>query len=636
MSDKRSNEKMDSLRERLYARGEISRPKPRPTLKKEEESTLPRKTWEGISAPSLKKPKTEGVVEDSLRLRKFSFRKYRSKLILLGVAFFILSVLISSVYMLLGRNSVSGSNISIDVTGPFTVGGGEVLPLQVGLTNNNSVPIEAATIIVHYPEGTRSGEGEDREMFSERIPVSSSIAAGETRNIPLKARVFGEENQEEEVKVSVEYRMIGSSATFFKEAEPLKFKVSHAPIVMKVETSKTISSGQEANVKLTVTSNSPSPIYNLLVQADYPNSFSFTHSEPATVSGRNMWSIKELKPEESVTIDLYGVISGAATEKYVLKFSTGVASERNPNEMSSVLAVADTEFVLENPFLSTTVAINTSNDEVVSVAPNSQANVVIELKNDSSAPVYDAAVEIKLGGNALNDEDVTVNGGYYDSNKRTIRFDSSSVKRLGKLDPGASERLSFNLRPKAGDGDSPQILLELIATGRRVSETNAREEISGTIKRTIKVEGSLAAAGEIIDVTGGNVPPTVGHTTSYRIKWSVQNSGNPASGAVMTAVLPAYVDWDGDGSGSGTWSYNSSSRTVEWRAGSIASGANVAGTFGVSFLPSTSLVGKNPTLIGNIELRADDSFTGTVLRSSAPSISAELPGQRGSGTVSSN
>ncbi|MEX0913160.1 MAG: hypothetical protein WDZ56_01375 [Candidatus Paceibacterota bacterium] len=538
--------------------------------------------------------------------------------------------------MIMGRNSVSGSNISIGVTGPFTVGGGEVLPLQIGLTNHNGVPIEAATIIVNYPAGTRSGEGEDREMFSERIPVEESVAPGETRNIPLKARVFGEENQEEEIKVSIEYRMTGSSATFFKEAEPLRFKISHAPVVMKVETAKNISSGQEASIKLIITSNSPAPIYNLVVRADYPNSFSFTRSEPATVSGRNLWNIKEIKPEESITIDLYGVISGAATEKYVLKFAAGVASERNPNELSSVLAVADTEFTLENPFLSTSVSINNSSDEVVSVSPDSQTNVVVEVKNDSGAPVYDAAMEIKLSGNALAESQVTVTGGYYNSNTQTIRFDSSSSGRLKKIDPGATERLSFHLRPSAGSADLSQILLELMATGRRISESSAREEISGTIKRVIRLESSLVTTGQIIDVTGGTVPPAVGRTTSYRIEWKVQNSGNPISGTVVTATLPTYVDWDGNGAGSGTWSYNSSSRTIEWRVGSVASGANASGTFGVSILPSTSLVGKNPNLVENIQLRADDSFTGTVLRSNASPINTELQGQRGSGTVQSN
>src|SRR5690606_22306397 len=136
--------------------------------------------------------------------------------------------------------------------------------------------------------------------------------------------------------------------------------------------------------------------------------------------------------------------------------------------------------------------------------------------------------------------------------------------------------------PQGGGAEFPQVVLELSATGRRVSESSAREEISGTIKRTIRVEGTLALGGKIIDVTGGPIPPVVGRTTSYRIQWSAQNTGNPASGMIVTATLPAYVDWDGDGSGGGTWTYDSVSRTVEWRVASVPSGENAVGTFGVS------------------------------------------------------
>lgn len=633
MSDKRSHEQMDNLRERLYARGEEPRARKRTELKSEP-AAAPKRGWDDIVPP--RPPQSETPAGAEAAPATPLLRNYRSKLILIGLGFFAVSVALSSVYILLGRNTVSGSNISIGITGPFTVGGGEVLPLQVGITNHNQIAIETATLVVQYPPGTRSSEGEGGELFSERIPLSERIGAGETRNISLRPRIFGEENQEQDIKVSIEYRMTGSSATFFKEAEPLRYKIGSAPIVIRVDTDRTISSGQEANVKLTLTSNSPSPIYDLVVRADYPGAFSFTRSDPAPASGRNIWHISEIQPEGSATIDLYGTFAGTASEKYVLRFAAGVASERNPGELASILAAADTEFTLEVPFLSAGITVDGKSEESVTVAPGAQTSISIDVKNTSATPVYDAVVEIRLSGNALVDSQVSVNNGYYDSNTRTVRFDSSSSPRLGRLDPGAAERFSFSLRPEAGNVQSPQVGLELKATGRRVSETSAREEISGTVKRTIRVEGRLLAEGRVADVVGGQVPPTVGRTTEYRIELRVQNSGNPATGAIVTATLPAYVEWVGNGSGGGAWNYNATTRTIEWRAGGVSAGGAISGTFGVSFLPSSSLIGRTPALVENIQLRADDSFTGTVLRASGAPVSAEISGQRGSGTVQSN
>lgn len=636
MSDKRSYEQLKGLRERLYDRGAAPDPLRRTNLQEgKSPDSLPR----GNSDIVLPRPPraAAATVPPPPEIPEVSFfRRHRYKFIAVGVLFFGLSVLLSSLYILFGNNSVSGNNILLSVNGPFTVGGGEVMQFQIGVTNQNPAEIANATLVVEYPPGTRSSEGEGTELFSERIPIPASIAAGETRNISMQARVFGEENQEEEIKVSIEYRVDGSSATFYKEAEPLRFKIGHAPVVMKVEAEKTISADQETNVKLVITSNSSSPIYDLAVKAEYPSSFDFVRAEPAPSSGRNIWRIAELQPEASTTINLYGKFAGSAGEKYVLKFATGVSGERDPNGLTSVLAISDTEFSLEEPFLSAKVSVDGQSGETVSVSPGSQTNVVIDLENSSKSPVYDASVAVVLSGNAISDSNVSVTGGYYDSNTRTVRFDSGTSDELERLDPGATRRFSFSFRTGTGNAMSPQVVLDVSAAGRRLSESSAREEVSGTIKRTIKVEGKLAATGRIADVTAGPVPPVVGRTTSYRLELSAQNSGNPVSGAIVTAILPAYVEWAGEGSGSGVWNYNPTTRAVEWRAGSIPSGATVKGTFGVSILPSASLVDRNPTLVDNIQLRADDSFTGTVLRGSGGAVTAEIAGQNGSGVVKAN
>jgi len=637
MADKQSNKKLDELRQRLYSRDENPRPRTETSqndrevfgdIKSPAKQTPVHNAWEDISTP-------QGEPTAHYQKENFLFKRYRAKLILIGLVFFGISVLLSSAYMLLGHNSVSGANISIGITAPLSLGGGEVMQAQVGVTNNNSIPIETATLIVDYPAGTRSVEDE-KTLYTERIPITEQIAANETHNIPIKARVFGEENQEEEIKVSIEYRMVGSSATFYKDAEPIRFKISHAPVVIKTVANNKVSANQENKISVTVTSNSANPIYNVLVRADYPSGFDFVKSTPETMSGRNVWNIPELKPEQSVTIDMYGKFSGDAGENKVIKFQVGVASERDPGNLASVLATTDTEFSLENPFISTKVTINNNTEEVVSVSPGAQTNVSIEIENSAGAPVYDGVVKVKLSGNSLVDSQVSVNGGYYDSNTRTVTFDGNSNPRLKELKAGAKERLSFAMRLDPGINQSPQVVASISVSGKRLSSSSPQEEISDVINRTVKVEGQMVTSGRIIDVLSGSVPPVVGRKTSYRIEFSTTNSGNNVAGAVVTATLPAYVEWDGNGAGDGSWNYNPTNRTVEWRVGNVDSGHTSRGTFGITLSPSSSILGSVANLVSNIQLRADDSFTGTVVRASGGNVTAELANQRGSGTVQSN
>ena len=638
MSDKRSNDQMDNLRERLYARGETPRPHERASLKSDRPLV---KMGDGVVAkpakpvlvpPPVTPPPPPPPATKVSGNFSGGWRKYRGILLMVAVGFFVLSVAVSSLYIMLGQNTVSGSNIALGVSGPFTVAGGDVISLQIGITNENNVAIESATLVVEYPPGTRSGDDENKELFSERIALGSGIAPGETYNLPIKARVFGEENQESSIRVSVEYRVTGSSATFYKEAAPHRFKIGSAPVVMKIDSESTISSGQETTIKLTVTSNSSSPINNLIVRADYPSGFEFTESNPATVSGRNVWSISELKPEESASIEIKGIVIGTESEKYVVKFTTGVSDGRT-NELASVLAVADTEFSLEEPFLAIDLRVNNSSDQTVTIAPGEQATVSLVLRNNLDTTIHDGLVEVRLSGNALYNTDVSVNNGYYDANANTVRFDVSKVSSLKKIDPDSTVNLSFSLSPEATGIETPQIKMDVSASARRVSAGSAREQIADTISRTIKLESRPTVSQEVLGAESGPVPPRAGETTKYEIRWQLENSANSISGAVVTATLPSYVEWTGETSGSGAWSYNPSTRTVEWRAGSINAGSGASGDFQVNFLPSSSLAGRTPTLVEAAYLRSNDNFTGSVLRFTAQAITTEISGDRNSGVV---
>lgn len=638
MSDKRSNKQMDNLRERLYARGETPRVHVRATLTpikplvKMGDDVVSKATKPVLPPPPVSTPPEEFIPSEIIGNSSGGWRKYRGILLLVAIGFFVLSMAVSSLYLLLGQNTVSGSNIVLGVSGPFTVGGGDVVNLQIVITNQNNVSVESATLVVEYPPGTRSADDASKELYSERIALESGIAPGDSYNLPIKARVFGEENQESSVRVSVEYRVTGSSATFYKEAAPHRFKIGSAPVVMKIGAEETISSGQETTVVLTITSNSSSPINNLIVRADYPRGFEFTGSSPTTVSGRNVWSIPELKPEDSTKIEIKGIVIGTESEKYVVKFTTGVSDGRT-KELSSVLAVADTEFTLEDQFLAIDVRVDNKTEQTVTIPPGGQAPVSLVLRNSLDTTVYDGLVEVKLSGNAMPATQVSVNNGYYDANANVVRFDVSQVSSLREIGPDSTVNLSFSLSPETSGIQTPQIMLDVSASARRVSAGSPREQISDTISRVIKLESRPTLTQELLGADAGPIPPRAGQTTKYEVRWQIDNSANSISGAVVTATLPSYVEWIGETSGSGAWSYNSSTRTIEWQAGSVDAGGKVSGVFSVNFLPSASLAGRTPTLVEAAHLRSTDNFTSSVLRYSSQAVTTEIEGDRNSGVV---
>src|SRR3989344_4689689 len=72
--------------------------------------------------------------------------------------FFLIAAGVTAFVFLAGSNSVSVDKVSVDIQGPTTVAGGDVVPLSITLTNRNTVAIENATLDIDFPHGTRDAK----------------------------------------------------------------------------------------------------------------------------------------------------------------------------------------------------------------------------------------------------------------------------------------------------------------------------------------------------------------------------------------------------------------------------------------------------------------------------------------------
>lgn len=644
MSDYKDNEGIEDLRERLYARE--GGPEQLRRHKLTDEKKPVRTAWNEYTPkpsvsgdpvkPETKEPlvvSTPSVSEQTTSLvtpmpKKSKRQSYRLKLLLAGLFFFVVAVGLSSIFIIFGGNSISGDNISVNVSGPFTIGGGEIMPLQIGVTNQNSVPIESATLIIEYPAGTKAVD-DDKELFTERLPLDV-IGSGEAVNVPVRVKVYGEENDELMVRVSVEYRVRGSNATFFKEAEPLVFKISSSPIAIAVDAVSAIASGQETDIVLTVRSNASNDITDLLVKAEYPNSFDYTSATPRPVSGKNVWLIEKLSPEEETKITIRGAMVGSETETHTINFSVGVASERDRYTLASIFSTAVADFLIEDPFLNLTITANNVSNGVLAVPVGSQSSVSVEVENTLNDTIYDGVVALKLSGNALSNSAIQVANGYYDSNTNTVTWDVTSEPRLEQMVPGSSLRFTFSINPQISGVQTPQIAIDAAVRARRVSEARAQEEIVGTVESVIKIISDLALTSVVGYNTtnlsdSGPVPPRVGQNTTYAVTFEAQNGSNEVTGVSTVATLPSYVTWTGQTTGLGTFEYNPTSREVTWTVGKLGANGQALGSFQVSILPSASQIGTTPTIVTEQRLSATDNFTDAPIRVTSPALTTKLP-----------
>ncbi len=489
---------MDDLRKRLYDRGGETSPVKRPVLTglttdvsrgwKDSPYVEPPKV---VAPTPVERPVVIGLEELTdtspelvIESTKKTSRKYRMIVLLGSIGLFVLIALVSSVYLFFGANQISAQNINISLSAPFSVAAGEKVLIQVNVSNQNTVPIESAMLILNYPSGTKTGDENVQDVYEERIAIDV-LAPGEARNVPINVIIFGEENEGKEVQASIEYRVSGSNGTFFKDAEPIKIQISSSPLVVRVDAVEKVSSGQEVEVKITLQSNASTIQKNLLVSASFPNSFTFISSTPEPSYSQNEWLIDKIQPESSQVITVKGRVSGVANEVGEIQLSAGTSRSDNQFIMGSVLSKANASYTIERPFIDVVVDVNDDTDGSAVVEAGEIAEVKVLVTNTLEETIYDMRVEVLPKGNLIRDTLLSVPSGVYDSSSKTIRYEVSGTPTLSEVRSGETREFIFSVIPDIHQATGAfDISTKVFA--RRVNETNATEAIVGTAVAEVK------------------------------------------------------------------------------------------------------------------------------------------------------
>jgi hypothetical protein len=639
----KDQENIDELRKRLYERGGDSVRTGRHDLT--QETVEVSRGWGEMKKPTpapviaeatqsndlVPDEQTVPLASDFTNLEKPK-RSYRLKIILASLGLLVLAVLVSSLYMIFGGNSISGDNISVSMSAPFAVAGGEVVPIQLSVTNQNSVAIESATLIINYPPGSKSAEENPRDLYEERVPIEK-IDPGQVLNIPVKAVLFGEENEEKEIKATVEYRVINSNGTFFKEANPVIIKINSSPLVVRVEAVDKISSGQEMDIVLTVQSNSTSPLNDILVVASFPDSFSPIKSEPSAVSAQNVWMIDEVLPDKTYTIRIKGLVTGLTSESPEMQFKAGNPKADNPNELGSVLTQTRKSYTIEEPFIGVKVNINGDTDGEAVLSAKDDTTVAVVVTNTLSEAVYDMRVEILPNGNMVRSNNISVGNGFFDSNSKKINWEIAGMSSLEKVLPGETREFEFSLEPDEKQATGAfDVSVKVFA--KRIGEANASEEMIGTTVAKAKYTSTMDLDSEVAHKSSpfddrGPVPPVAGKNTEYTLTLQISAGVNDLTKAVLTTSLPQYVTWLNKTEGGGKIEFNPVSKQLVWEAGDISANQSKQLQMQVSLLPSVTHIGRTLTLIEGQDLRAVDRFTNETLQIKSERLDNELSEEQG-------
>lgn len=605
---------IDRLKTALYSREGLQKHRVRRTMRGwGSGSEDVQHEWEGAD---------EEIVPPAALFPGLQKRSFGGLVLLSSVVFFVICLIVAAFFYFGGGNLISNSNIDIQVSGPVSTPGGQELVLQVAIANRNSVPIKLADFIVEYPPGARSANNLTLDLQRTRDTIGT-INPGERVNRTVRAVLFGKENEGQKIKMTLEYRIDGSNAIFYKE-ETYEVLISSSPLSIVVGGLDEVIDGQETTFTLDVISNSPTAIEDAMIKAEYPFGFNFVSAEPKPDSGNDVWHLGLMKPGEKRRITLHGRVYGQNTEERVFRFIGGVESPKDDRELATTFGTIVLPLKIAKPFVTMKLTVNNV-EGTEFVAPAGEAFTAnLAWINNLPSQITDAEVHVKIHGNAFNELSVSSSRGFYDSLTDTVRWTREDIPDLALLRPGEAINANFRLVPldRIGDTfiDKPSLGFDITISGRRLGETGVPEVIESTVVANVKVQTDLKFVSRAVYSVGpftntGPMPPRAEQETTYTVIWTLTNGANDVTNGKVSATLPTYMRWVGTKSpDSENIEYNPVSRLITWDVGNISAKAGYQKppkevAFQIALVPSLSQVKQSPTILTAATFTGVDRYT---------------------------
>lgn len=611
---------IDELKKSLYSRS-VPEVQTRRKIRLEEDEENIQTDW-----LETKKEQEPVVLNTEYKKDKMSFF---TKLFIFSALFCVTVVSIGAYLFFNGANLISADNIDIVISGPVSIPGGELVTFDIVAKNNNKIELETVDMNVDFPPGTTDPDNSSQSL-KQYNKFLGNIPQGGTVNDSVRAIIFGEENLQKQISVTLTYGVKGSTSVFTK-TKTYDVLVNSSPIRANVSILKEVTSGQEFDMKVELSSNSKESLKGIIFEAIYPFGFNYISSSLNPISDNNVWNIGDIPAGGKRAFTIKGSLSGENDELRVFHFNVGAKSNFNPAKIGTPYIAIEREATIQKPFVSLGIDIagNSENKDYIGQFGRS-SNISIKWFNNLPTIVSNMKVVAHLEGSAYDRTTVTPDSGYFNSADDTITWSQQTNPEFESVGPGDSGTLSFSLQPadfSLGGKiiNNPQILISASVSGKRTQETNVPLVVTASTKRNILVPSSVDLSARIVRSVGpfqntGPVPPKVDQTTTYNVIWSVTNTTNSVRDVVVKATLPPNVKWlNNSDPSSETVLYDENSGLVTWSVGSIEAGKTNSPVrkeivFQVSFTPNVIQVGNVPTLVNAMSLDAIDNFTNTHLQ----------------------
>jgi hypothetical protein len=561
---------------------------------------------------------------------------FMKKFFIFALFFFAATVVLAGVIFMGGTNFISSKNVDIAVLGPTTASAGEIIELGVTVENKNNTELETVSFSVQYPQGARDATDTGRALTFTKEELGS-IRAGDEAVKNISFVLIGSTGEVKEIKFSVEYKIKGSNATFYKD-KIYEVTIGNAPMTISVESPSTVTSGDTFMTKIKLSLSSTEVLRNVMLRAEYPYGYSVVSTSPEAVVENNVWALGDLSPGAEKVIEIRGRLTGENRDERTFRLYAGVSDNGSFSpDFKSVIVTAQNTVAIERPSIGLAVSFNGETSPIYIAPADRTISTSVRFQNNLPERVINPRLVLDLAGTALNKETIQIYGnGVYNPANNTITWNLSNSAGASELMPGEGGVINFNFAslPQAElNAGGRDITLRFTLTG--VPASSGNRPITVAESRTVRIASQVTLTSKGYYSIGpfknsGPIPPKIGEETTYTVVWNIGNTQDDIVDAKVTARLGVGVKWLAANSIlSEAISYDEASNTITWNLTNLSSGSgfSISGreaAFQLGLTPTNLQQGTAPALVSNITFTGRDAVTGREVTVTNPPVTTRL------------
>jgi hypothetical protein len=517
------------------------------------------------------------------------------------------------------KNVYSKEVLKLEILGPNEIAVGQEVEFIVRYKNNGDFRLEEPELIFEPPENSLKDDQIAKREVLGKDKLGEAIYPGEENSLSFKLKIFGKEGEVKSAKATMSFRPKNLKARYSANTS-FSIQIKSVPITFEFDLPSKIENGKTLNFKLDYFSNLNSPLTDLRVQVEYPQSFEFFSSSPQSIE-KTEWEIPVLNKAEGGRIEIQGKILGEIGKVEIFKARLGILRENQ----FIVLKEIEKGVEIIKPSIFLRQEIN-GNPQYVA-APGEWLHYTIYFKNIGDEEMTNLFLISKLEGDAFDFNTIKSDLGECKPGDDSVIFDWRKVPKLQYLAPTDEGKVDFWIKLKDDLGNVKNPVLK-----NKVFILQMKEEFVTRISSKIEVVQKGFYYDEVFG-NSGPIPPRVGETTTYTILWQVKNYYSDLKNVKVRAKLPEYVSLTGKifpEEMASKFSFDPNSREIVWSLGDLERWKGVFSSpisiaFQIAFSPTESQKGQTPEIIGEIKASGEDTWTEKILEATSTPITTALP-----------